>query len=243
MIMKNTVFWDITSCSLLKVNGHFRWTSPPSWRSWNKPSKKLAELCLPPAFTLGSYSTYSSAVKMETLFFSETPVDFERTTWRYIPEDSTLQYYFFIKTAYERNVYRTTIFIIWNIKISRWEQPLMKLVNRKNNGIWICLVVCSVVTFIRVCYIFSKLTQRPVSYAVFKLRIWRASDLCFSYSVDILSFPLLFVHEISLNTYTVQYRAWECKHVSNSVGPQVNVSEIILYQIRYHYLWKYLRRS
>jgi hypothetical protein len=33
-------------------------------------------------------------------------------------------------------------------------------------------------------YICSKLTQRPVSYAVFKLHICKVSDLCFSFSVD-----------------------------------------------------------
>jgi hypothetical protein len=44
-------------------------------------------LCLPPAFTLASCS---STLKMETICSSETSVDFQQTTWRYIPEDSTL---------------------------------------------------------------------------------------------------------------------------------------------------------
>jgi hypothetical protein len=35
-------------------------------------------------------SAYSSIVKMEAVCSSETPVDFQRTTRRYIPEDSTL---------------------------------------------------------------------------------------------------------------------------------------------------------
>jgi hypothetical protein len=51
------------------------------------PASRL--LCLPPAFTLISCSVYS-ALKKEAICFSETLVDFSRTTGRYIPEDSTL---------------------------------------------------------------------------------------------------------------------------------------------------------
>jgi hypothetical protein len=47
-------------------------------------------LCLPPAFTLVSCSAYSSTLKMEAVYYSETSVDFQRTTRRYIPEDGTL---------------------------------------------------------------------------------------------------------------------------------------------------------
>jgi hypothetical protein len=48
------------------------------------------DLCLPPALTLVSHSAYSSALKMEEICSSETSVDFERTTRRYMPEDSTV---------------------------------------------------------------------------------------------------------------------------------------------------------
>jgi hypothetical protein len=41
------------------------------------------------AFTLLSCSAYST-LKMEARFSSETLVDFQRITWRYIPEDSIL---------------------------------------------------------------------------------------------------------------------------------------------------------
>jgi hypothetical protein len=47
-------------------------------------------LCLPSAFTLVSCSAYFSTLKMEALCSPETSVDFQRTTRRYIPEDSTL---------------------------------------------------------------------------------------------------------------------------------------------------------
>jgi hypothetical protein len=52
-----------------------------------------AELCLPPAFTLVSCSAYSSTLIMEATHSSETSVDTEQTTQRYIPEDSTLHLY------------------------------------------------------------------------------------------------------------------------------------------------------
>jgi hypothetical protein len=46
--------------------------------------------CLPPAFMLVCCSAYSWTLNMEAIFSSETSVDFERTTRRYIPEVSTL---------------------------------------------------------------------------------------------------------------------------------------------------------
>jgi hypothetical protein len=58
--------------------------SPPSSESKNKPSKK------PPALSLAYCSAYFSTLKMEAICSSETSVDFQRTTQRYIPEDSTL---------------------------------------------------------------------------------------------------------------------------------------------------------
>jgi hypothetical protein len=59
----------------------------------------------PPAFTLVSYSAQSSILKMEAIFSSERSVDFQMTTWRYIPEDKVL----FITTAV-RNSNLTEIF-------------------------------------------------------------------------------------------------------------------------------------
>jgi hypothetical protein len=58
------------------------------------PSKQDCEksqVYLPPAFTLGSCSAYSSTLKMEAICSSETSVHFQRTIQRYIPENSTLQ--------------------------------------------------------------------------------------------------------------------------------------------------------
>jgi hypothetical protein len=47
---------------------------------------------LPPNFTLVSCSAYST-LKMQAICSSETSADFQRTTWHYIPEDSTLKFY------------------------------------------------------------------------------------------------------------------------------------------------------
>jgi hypothetical protein len=65
---------------------------PPSSGSRNKPrNNPVRKQVASRAFTLVSWSAYSSTLKMERIFSSETSVDFQRTTRRYIPEDSTLQ--------------------------------------------------------------------------------------------------------------------------------------------------------
>jgi hypothetical protein len=58
--------------------------SPPS--SGRRISRE-AELCLSPAFTFVSCLAYYSLVKNGSTYFSETSVDYQRTTRRYIPED------------------------------------------------------------------------------------------------------------------------------------------------------------
>jgi hypothetical protein len=50
---------------------------------------EVNRLCLPSAFALVSCSAYSSTLKIEAIYSSETSVDFQLTTWRSIPEDST----------------------------------------------------------------------------------------------------------------------------------------------------------
>jgi hypothetical protein len=42
VVMKNTIFWDITPCGPLRVHTFLRNISPPSSGSKNKPSKKAA---------------------------------------------------------------------------------------------------------------------------------------------------------------------------------------------------------
>jgi hypothetical protein len=58
-------------------------------------------LCFPPAFMLVSFSAYST-LKMEMIRTSETSVDFQRSTRRYIPEESTLQLHKMIRRNRDR---------------------------------------------------------------------------------------------------------------------------------------------
>jgi hypothetical protein len=90
VVMKSTIFWDITPRSPLRVNRRFGGTYCLHLQGRrNKLSKKSA--CLLPAFTLVSCSAYFFILKMEAICSSETSVDTQRTTLRYIPKDGTLQ--------------------------------------------------------------------------------------------------------------------------------------------------------
>jgi hypothetical protein len=57
-----------------------------------KVNRRLAgiylKIFLAACFMVVSYLAYSSCLKMEAIFFSETPVDFRQTTPRSIPEDT-----------------------------------------------------------------------------------------------------------------------------------------------------------
>jgi hypothetical protein len=97
---KNSVFWEITPCSPLKVNQHLGRTCRlhlqgrrlSKARNWHEASRmKIKRFVANSAifFTLVSYLAYSSTIKIETCY-SETSVDLQRTTWSYIPEDKTL---------------------------------------------------------------------------------------------------------------------------------------------------------
>jgi hypothetical protein len=66
VVMKNSIFRDITPCSPLKVN------------------RRFGETCL---IHLVSCLAYSSSMKMKETYPSETSVDFQQNTRHYIPED------------------------------------------------------------------------------------------------------------------------------------------------------------
>jgi hypothetical protein len=86
LVMNGFIFLDITPSSPLKVNRRFGGT-----------------YCLhPQGFTLVSYSAYSSTLKMEATCSSETSVDFQLTTRRYIPEDRALN---------NKTLYCTQVFV------------------------------------------------------------------------------------------------------------------------------------
>jgi hypothetical protein len=90
MVMQSSILWDITPCSLLKVNR------------------------LPPVFTLVSSLAYSSILKTKATCSSETLVDFQLTTRRYIPEDTTLQAFYLIQSFTNGNQ-QTFFFVGWDL--------------------------------------------------------------------------------------------------------------------------------
>jgi hypothetical protein len=58
----------------------------PGKRLLERPKQSLLAAC----FMLDSYLAYYSTLKMKAVCSSETSIDFQRTTWRYIPEDRLL---------------------------------------------------------------------------------------------------------------------------------------------------------
>jgi hypothetical protein len=71
--MKSSVFWAIRPCNPLKVNRRFGGTCSPYLQG--RRVSQASRDCL---------------LKIEVKCSSETPVDFQRTTWRYFPEDRNL---------------------------------------------------------------------------------------------------------------------------------------------------------
>jgi hypothetical protein len=88
---KSSVFWDITSCSPLKLNKRFRgiYVYVPHLQGWRVgwASNQLAV-----SFTLACAST----MKMVVTCSSKTSVDFQQTTWHHISENRTLYFILFI---------------------------------------------------------------------------------------------------------------------------------------------------
>jgi hypothetical protein len=67
------------------------------WPTSSGSKNKASKLCLPLAFTMVSFSAYSSTLKMESICCSETLVDFQRIARRYILEVSTLHVWFMVQ--------------------------------------------------------------------------------------------------------------------------------------------------
>jgi hypothetical protein len=70
-ILNSSFFWNIKSCSPFK----------------SQPTFQRSFICT--CFKLFSCLAYSSTLKMQGIYSSETSVDFQRFTWRYIPEERT----------------------------------------------------------------------------------------------------------------------------------------------------------
>jgi hypothetical protein len=78
-------------CSPLKVNRRFGGTCLLLLQD-----RRISQTRNLYAFKLVSYLGYSSILKTEATCSSETLVDFYRTIWRYISEDSTNRVIFFV---------------------------------------------------------------------------------------------------------------------------------------------------
>jgi hypothetical protein len=85
--VKSTIFWDITSCSPLKVNWRFGGTYRLHFQS-RKISQ--AKTRMKAGGNQSCFSAYSLTLKMEAICYSETSVDSRQTARRFMPEDGTL---------------------------------------------------------------------------------------------------------------------------------------------------------
>jgi hypothetical protein len=88
--MKSSVFWDITQCSPLKVNRRFGVTCLLHLQGKRQARHQHEVTLFATSFMLVSCLSYSSTLKMEVTCYSETSLDFQLTTLRYIPEDRNL---------------------------------------------------------------------------------------------------------------------------------------------------------
>jgi hypothetical protein len=85
------IFWNIMPCSPLEVNRHFGGIYCLQLHSQRiSQARSQCERRWEIGFMLVSCSPYSAILKMEAMCSSEMSVDFQQTTWHYIPEDSTL---------------------------------------------------------------------------------------------------------------------------------------------------------
>jgi hypothetical protein len=79
---RSSIFPDITPCSSFKVISSLDGTRRLHLQGQISQARNQGEA--------GSKQAYSSTLKMEEARSSETLIDFQRTTWRYIRKDRTL---------------------------------------------------------------------------------------------------------------------------------------------------------
>jgi hypothetical protein len=89
MVMKNSVFLDITPSSMLKVNWHFGGICDLHHQGWTiSQARNQHEALLATCFML-----VLAWLRMEATCSSKMSVGFQWITWRYIPEDRILLNY------------------------------------------------------------------------------------------------------------------------------------------------------
>jgi hypothetical protein len=118
VVIKSTIFWDITPCSPLKVNRRFGEIYHLHLQgriiSRVRSQRDSSRLCLPPA--------YSSTLKMGATCSSVTSVDFQRTTRRYIPEESSLLLYILIAYIFTQQMKFLVTSLVHTTQRWRWRQ-------------------------------------------------------------------------------------------------------------------------
>jgi hypothetical protein len=90
VIMKSSIFWNITPCGPLKVIQCFGGIYRLLIQSLRIIQARNQCTLLAAHFHVGFCLVYSSTLKMESTFFFETSVDFQRTKGRNIAEGRTL---------------------------------------------------------------------------------------------------------------------------------------------------------
>lgn len=83
--LKNTIFWYVTPCSLVKVQRRLGRICLVHLQARRESRKRESAFLF-----LVSCSAYSSTQIMDVVRSSETSVIIHRITWRDVPEDNTL---------------------------------------------------------------------------------------------------------------------------------------------------------
>jgi hypothetical protein len=94
--VSGSVIWNVMPLSPTKLNPnicptyliHIQNRRTDLKRNQHEPDSESCAVC----FILISYLAYSSLLKTERIFSSETMINFNRTTRHYIPEDNTLEW-------------------------------------------------------------------------------------------------------------------------------------------------------
>jgi hypothetical protein len=88
--IKNSVFWDITRCSSVKIYQGLEGTYRLHLQGQRTSQARNQQPRLAACFVLVSCFDYSSTLKLGPICSSQTSVDFQRTTSPYIPEKRSL---------------------------------------------------------------------------------------------------------------------------------------------------------
>jgi hypothetical protein len=136
--MKSTIFWDIASCSPLKVNRRFGRTYRLHLHGRICRARYQCDSRWQAEFHLLSHWYLARLIRpWRRRCYSETSVDFQRTTRRYIPEDSTLHNHCCenLKTYNLIIVHYRAIGLFWTLSFVLYVEDK----RAQRFGDWICL--------------------------------------------------------------------------------------------------------